>query len=173
MKFCILTRPRSGSHMLASALDSHPDIQCKGEPYHPDRYPWLGEKPADIQGEIIHCKYVIKGYINLDDYDKIIVLLRDLSKRKMYKDEGKVRHFTEPTTVERIDGHPIQPRHTVQDLMACVGDRDHTVINYEDLLNYRDRDIRVLPSGYGRHLCGFLGVEYQPLKTSFYKPEAA
>lgn len=33
--FAILSKPRTGTHLLRSYLDSHPDIRCEGEIFHP------------------------------------------------------------------------------------------------------------------------------------------
>ena len=95
MKFCILTRPRSGSHMLASALDSHPEICCHGE-YGMDKYPLvLGKHPAEVQGWIVQEPLMDKLGVDLDQFDKVIVLIRDLERRVEYRGV----HFQEPTTV--------------------------------------------------------------------------
>ena len=44
MRFLIASRSRCGSHMLRTALDSHPDACCHSELYHPK---FIGEATAE------------------------------------------------------------------------------------------------------------------------------
>ena len=73
LDFIILTVPRSGSHMLASALDSHPDICCIGEVGKRPLYDWLGTSGGEIKGGIVDvpCRWQITPE------HKVICLTRD------------------------------------------------------------------------------------------------
>jgi LPS sulfotransferase NodH len=61
-KFLLLTSPRSGTHMLKSSLDSHPNIVCLTEMFNPDyieeKYPYDDSMPAQkVLDEFIYCDY--------------------------------------------------------------------------------------------------------------------
>ncbi len=49
-QFIILSSPRSGTHMLKTSLDMHPNVICSDEMFNPDyykeRYSYTGETPA-------------------------------------------------------------------------------------------------------------------------------
>jgi hypothetical protein len=62
--------------MLASALDSHPEIQCKGEFGFKDYHEVLGATPKKIKGCITHLKAHQMRHVSLDDVSKIIILAR-------------------------------------------------------------------------------------------------
>ena len=74
--FYIVTKPHSGSHMLASAINSHPDVSCGGEYGFVDRRAPYGE--GQVVGCITHMKAFnsARGSVSLDDVDKVIVLVR-------------------------------------------------------------------------------------------------
>ena len=163
MEFCILTRPRSGSHMLASALDSHPQIQCKGE-YGMEKYSRLmGREVHDISGHIVQDFMLPE--IDLKQFDKIILLLRDLSLRKEYRG----LHWLEPAQVKRsIRDHGDTPKTDHTALYVATTGMDRLIINYDDMTG--GHDIRELPYKEGSAICAFLGTDYFPMKPIFYKP---
>lgn len=74
--FYIVTAPVSGSHMLASALDSHPDIQCRGEYGFKDYADDLGAVSKRVKGCITHIKHWNFRHVHQGDVDKFIVLGR-------------------------------------------------------------------------------------------------
>lgn len=91
--FYIVTDPHSGSHMLASALDSHPEIQCKGEVGWRDYSDTLGVNKGKVLGGITHSKAYnfTRENIKLSDVSKVIVLLRGVSDRLLDFTRGKDR----------------------------------------------------------------------------------
>lgn len=164
MKFCILTYPRTGSHMLASALDSHPDIQCKGE-VGMEKYPELmGAHEARVQGCIVQ-NFQLKQ-VDVRAFDKIIVLLRDTSVRTEYRGV----HFLEPTTVNRSirDASMEKPVVDHYPILAAAMLRENLILSYEKITG--NCDIREIPDPFMRQICSFLGVDPHPLRPIFYKP---
>lgn len=61
-KFLLLTSPRSGTHMLKSSLDAHPNVVCLTEMFNPDyiqgKYGYDDSMPAPQVLE----KYIYKDY---------------------------------------------------------------------------------------------------------------
>ncbi len=171
--FYILSFQKSGSHMLASALDSHPDIQCTGETE--GKYKWLGSTTGKVYGSIIHSGDVLKKNnprASIDDVEKIILLLRDHSKRQ--HDMGLKDHYLSPTTVQKRE----QPQHfsktlnkinkAQEDMKHHIKNKDHIVVDYDDLTN--NKDIRIVDDFHTKLICDFLDVDICPLTPAFYRP---
>jgi hypothetical protein len=132
--------------MLASALDYHPDIQCHGEIDTP-RYGWLGSVSGRVEGWITHLKAFNLGRPkrNIADADKVIVLVRDLSKRPEYDGEDN----------------------DLLSLTNLAGRVDHMIVDYEMITG--GENIEEIPEPIARELCEFLGVDYHPLVPAFHK----
>ena len=88
--FYIVTMPRSGSHMLASAINSHPDLQCGGEKGFIDE-PKLPNEPCVARGCITHIKAYNVDQVSLDDVSKVIVLLRHDNRMLLNYTRNKVK----------------------------------------------------------------------------------
>jgi LPS sulfotransferase NodH len=61
-KYLLLTSPRSGTHMLKSSLEAHPNIICLTEMFNPDyiqgKYPYDDRLPAkQVLDKFIYCDY--------------------------------------------------------------------------------------------------------------------
>ncbi|MDJ0742009.1 MAG: hypothetical protein QNJ32_01470 [Xenococcaceae cyanobacterium MO_167.B27] len=61
-KFLLLTCPRSGTHMLKSSLEAHPNVICLTEMFNPDyiegKYPYDDSIPAkQVLDKFIYCDY--------------------------------------------------------------------------------------------------------------------
>jgi len=153
--------------MLASALDSHPDIQCRGEKgQRHDYQDWLGTKPGEVSGCITHFNAYkfTRENTKITDVDKVIVLLRDISKRKGYKGKS---HYCEPATAQHVKGVRYDYVSPLP-LLNLSRHSDRLVLHYELLTN--NEDMREIPEKFAREICEFLGVDYHPLKPAFYKP---
>jgi len=73
MKFLIISRARSGSHMLSSMLDSHPDLTCFGEAMD---IPWL-DRLQEGQGAMIKYNHVHdQALLTADSPFRLIHLVR-------------------------------------------------------------------------------------------------
>src|SRR5574343_1331919 len=171
--FIILTLPRSGSHMLASALDSHPQISCEGEIWRADkRYPFLGAVRKQVHGGIL--MYGVKHYVDLLG-KKIICLLRDHDERLRSLQNTGILHFLETTVVDKKSDMEIE--HVVKEqaanrnseLLRFATDNGALVLHYEDITE--GKDVREISASIVAEICEFLGVNMAPMKTLFFKPK--
>jgi hypothetical protein len=170
MDFYILTFPRTGSHMLASALDSHPDINCVGEVWRDKPlYDWLGSG-GKVNGGIIQPSQAR----SLPESTKMICLTRNPQDIAIsYLSKKKTLHAMGPSLLPATE------------LPSCdlVGEQEsrqlflresakrypHIVVDYNEITN--GQDIREIPESIGRHICKFLNVEYHIMTPKFYKPQ--
>ena len=160
--FCqIVSLPRSGSHMLGSALSSHPELVCIGE-YASDDFPeWANDGNCQI----------VQLYNITPNAEKYIVLVRSLEDRKRSWRKDGPTHYYEPINVSDIEpigvdfiiGQDMQ-----QKLQDFIGSNKCLILHYEELTG--NADIRQIPDKYGRMICEYLEVEYQPLVPATYKP---
>lgn len=162
--FHILFLPRSGSHMLVSALNSHPDIDCT----HSD------------QGH--HGRGFIKGHAHTvpeHASGKVIVLVRNsVDRMKSFyttmPDQIKDNHTYEPLTVQRKDIHKIDRQiekaiaKTDKWLERCKELHDVLYVSYEDLTG--GKDVRVIEQKWTNLICDHIGVLRLPLTTKLHKP---
>ena len=166
--FVVIGTPRSGTHMLASALDSHPDIRCLDfQEYLP--VDWLGGGEGPVVGEILHD---LAGLKNITvPADKIIILVRNpshvfLSRKKMYA--GSVAHIVRDGKVERVrEDFPLIPTMAIAQEVSRMKDyaRENNllVVSYEELCGGKDVEginFQVVPK-----LCDCLGVPRKQLTT--------
>lgn len=167
--FYILFLVRSGSHMLASALDSHPEIQCKAEAWRPEpKYPWLGAVEKRVSGTTM-----LPHKIPDNPPNKAIVLTRRWQDR--VQSVAKPLHHMEPASIE-VRGMSVQELMEQEEdalmrdagLMEAASRFDCLFVDYDEMTN--NEDCRELPEPIGRRICDFLGVGYAPLRPAFYKP---
>lgn len=167
--FWILFAPRSGSHMLASALDGHPEIQCGAECWTGEsRFKhWLGceEKRLkgttvipDTIGKMAHCP------------DKIILLLRDPQSLGMYKNEKSTIPHILKAEPEKA-AYKQERQHFIGKQQECIKiscDFENVLSVHYNLLT-QNKDCREFPREQSDRICDFLGVERLPLRPAFYK----
>lgn len=161
--FCqIVSLPRSGSHMLGTALHSHPELSCKGE-ISGNVYDHYAE---DGNVEIVH----VIGH--KPDAEKYIVLVRSYIDRDLSWQRTTSHHFTEqielPKGCENPNRKLVNAEENQQLLYDFINNNDCLVLNYEELT--ANEDMREIPETYGRQICKYLGVVYQPLTPITYKP---
>ena len=153
--FLIVGLPRSGTHMLATALDSHPDIQCRCE----DGQPLYG----DVTGR------VFTRLTNLPPAEKYIVITRPWEERMQSWSTNGTEHLHEKRFANylrgRTDSLPRCDHKLIQFAMVNHAYR----VSYSDLTD--GADTRQLPSGICGELCDFLGVDYHPMTPRTYKPK--
>lgn len=167
--FYVLTLVRSGSHMLASALDSHPEIQCKAEAWRGEsKYPWLGAVEKRVKGTTM-----LPHKIGEDRPSKAIVLTRRWQDR--IQSVSSPLHHLEPGAVEvrRMSGQElaeIESDALERDarLMQAAEKFDCLFLDYSDITG--DADCREIPEPIAQRICSFLCVNYSPLRPRFYKP---
>ena len=174
LDFAILTIPRSGSHMLASALNSHPDIKCGAEYNAPAKIE-LPDSGGKIEGCIVHW-YNLERNPKLLDGVKIIVLIRNpveiaKSWQKGYAMGKSAGHYLEPTTFNGAIPEPEKSViETIKDrqlkLLEYAKDREVLRLDYEKLTG--NKDIREIENS--KEICKFLNVKNKKLNPLTYKP---
>lgn len=166
--FVILTLPRSGSHMLASALDGHSQIQCFAEAWREKpRYEWLGGIKKSVVGTTVFPRYAQEI---VPTSGKAIVLTRRPEDRA--STEQKIETLV-PLTVDSRDIGTLDCidvfEREADALLKTAKDFTCLYLDYSDLTE--DKDCREIPEWYARQICEFLGVNYEPLRPKFYKPQ--
>ena len=164
--FYLLFLPRSGSHMLVSALNSHPQIDCS----HSDQ----GHSgDGDVKG---HAQCCVTG-----DIKKAIVLTRNSKDRMdsfftdLAEKTGDNHVYKPGVKTQRKYAEKCENRYLSQkkkgEYFLTLAEKipDILVLKYEDLT--KDKDIREIPEKYARQICDFLDVSQLPLTTKLYKPE--
>ena len=170
LDFIVLAQPRSGTHMLAFALDSHPDINMRGEvQFNAYVDKWSGS--GKIKGGI--CP----SYgLNFAEANKAIVLTRDHILRR---DSGRINirnqvlHYFEPCSLV-AETQPvydnvcdIENQKTL--LEAADSFNDKIILSYEDIT--KEMDGLSLSNHHSKLICDFLGVPVRRLVTKTYKAE--
>jgi len=165
----IASLPRSGTHMLGFALDSHPDLQCVGEPGSP-RYQDRWSHSGRLRGAIIMQPFLEQHL----DTPRIIALVRplpDLLDAASRHDAPL--HVFEPGQVAKAK--PVRDatiRRLTRQWVALIDalsalPRDQVLwLDYQQLTG--GHDIRVLPDS--KRVQQFLGVEPRVLTVPTYKP---
>ena len=178
--FAILSLPRSGSHMLASALDSHPAIKCVGEyNTYPEKFP-IGLRSGAIEGCIVQG-YHISGNIAPGwlPKAKLILLNRPIPEilYSLYKGHaagGNYSQYLKPTDRSEDIHYPIRERHwayleEMRDIVKqYVEGREHMTVSYQSMC--KGSDARAIRWEVAHQLCDFLGVARQPLRPVTHKP---
>lgn len=167
--FVIHAKGRSGTHMLASFLNSHPDISCEGEYNKQDKK--INPKPrAKVHGAIF--MYNVPAFSWLRPRPKVIHLLRNpeinavsfirqqkrLQMRRAGTTEGMPGpEFTLPPDKLKIEADKIRRQQREHKRKV---ERLHKSIelNYEDMAI--DGKAEVMPEDIGKKICLFLGVPY-------------
>lgn len=162
--FHILFLPRSGSHMLVNALNSHPELDVT----HSD------------QGH--HGKGNLKGHAQCvvnDDVKKAIILIRNSKDRtnsfftNLAEKTGS-NHSRVPVEVERRYPDKAANRYKNQEIKnkrffeSVSKIKDALLISYEDLTE--NKSITEFPEEYSFKICDFLGIERRILVTELVKP---
>ena len=176
MKFIILAHQRTGTHLLATALNSHPDIVCSGEE---------GEEIKEnalVKGKIVmynqlHGKF--EDNIGL----RIIHLLRDprdtaiseiLNDRDKEENENHDAHYykKEPLRYSEIDEFYLKNKtEKIDGYMKNVSEvllpLDYIEVRYEELT--KGKEVRQIPKKPAKEILHFLGVKYKTLTTDLFK----
>ncbi len=162
--FRIVCFPRSGSHMLATALDSHPFITCHGE----NNEAWLGLEwfEDNIVGRIDMFSDRVTD--NLDRANKWIILTRGEEERKkslsIFSRSSHI-HLLRESSVRIKGGNNRLPIWTDEEesnrqaaLLAMEDVTDSLVISYEELTE-QGTDTAQFTKETSNTLCDFLGVK--------------
>ena len=175
LDFVIVSQARSGSHMLATALDSHPDIACGGEVNANDQ---IGSTfgyvlGCLVKGAMLHRLKGFKGkYIHLTRKPEDIAA----SIQNSWQAQGekpdtiamkpqRIKRKREPFTEKQLQmvRERDEPINTLFAMTDCL------TIDYDEMV--LDRECIEIPEDVGRRLTDYLGVDYQPLRPQTRRPE--
>jgi len=165
--------------MLASALDSHPEIRCSGEYEMTEKFP-IGRSPGTIEGCIVQSYHIDhKTAPKWLEEAKLMLLYRPLQEiaRSLYYDNESGRNHDqhlEPVTRDKtryiVDQNKLDYLHRQHDLLTsyAVKRGGFLYLTYEWIT--KGLDTRVLPVYAERVLSEFLDVDRHPLTPATYKP---
>lgn len=164
--------------MLASALDSHPDIQCEGEYGMIEKFP-LGRTEKAVKGCIIQAYHIQRsiapGWVK---NVKVIYLERPLPEicESLFRGSPTGQNFSqhlEPAEPKK----PCQPdKNTFEQLQNL---RQHVrgfldTLDHYHTVTYRqlcgDKDSRAIRWEAAQPICDFLDVSREPLIPKTHKP---
>ena len=180
--FVILTTQRSGSHLLSSLLNSHPDLTCYGEIVNNEIKPI--EEMEEGEGVIYHYNQFFnlsKARKEIVRSSKILHLIRnDMDKlvrsrlvSGKYKDKlGAKSHYRRKETIH----YPEFTDEEVERAKRCIlkerknallelWDTEMFTLSYEMLTG--DKSIKKLTN---KPILRFLGVAPMTLETTLTKP---
>lgn len=152
--YIILCTPRSGSHVLATMLNSHPDIACIGESN--ERMPELIHSSGKIKGKII--MYMRTDYEGVFDNVKIIHLVRDTKEIARSRIINSSRKFDSHYTKQHEFSFTINPDE--------VNKMSKNLANDIDSFRKKIKDKPVLEIKYSELTDGGKSVETLNKKTS-------
>jgi len=160
-----MSLPRSGSHMLMSALHSHPEITMTGELRMKEKFP-LPASEGLLRG-CICPSYNLPVPVGISASTPIIFLLRDLQdiNRSNYHQHlapAPVEDITPPKS--RLSY--LYNRFVMMEEFMESRTAPKLVIWYDELCG--NNDARILHRS--AEICYFLGVHEQPLRPLTYKP---
>lgn len=167
LDFCLVALPRSGSHMLASALDGHPEIDCFGE----HRVPQDGTRHSQgIMGKLVHGTPIPAA-------SKYIFLYREplaiqASRLRLNRD-GLLHEYREGDTIYARDtsrmpsGFIDAIRAEREEVLAELEGTDHIIVSYESLC--AGQDTEALNAEQATRICRFLGVAERELRPKTRK----
>jgi hypothetical protein len=187
--FIILFGVRSGSHMLGDALNSHPQIACKGER---EADVVVDKEPTDktVNGRLLqYATYdnkINKGKKGFPSTRRIILLVRDPKQRALshmmnHEDNTKNRnnhlaHFYGGEKPQHFKLDPKQHLRLTRKFRKADKSWINTlkkskypylIVNYEDLTG--GKEIDEIPREKAQKILNFLGLPYRPLKTKLKK----
>lgn len=185
LDFLILATQRSGSHMLASALNSHPDISCQGEIARKDEV--IEASEGNVTGAILMYNNW-RAFGRRFEAGKIIHLVRDAKStswsrlansidKKLEKQDHRA-HFREK--VERSFEINAKRAREVEAAISAEVNRMRAKlketgirrmeVKYEELTCGGLSVSRIDPI-VSRCLTSFLGVDPAELSTDLVKPD--
>lgn len=184
--FIILTNQRSGSHLLNTILDSHPELSCYGEielhknkrleelgenegaVYHYDQYLRLPQPKKNL---IRNAKIINLVRNNLNNVARSGIILgkykEKLGAKAHYHEDAVIRHPEFPK--EEIDiakNYVLEKRRkALNELWDC----EMFTLSYEMLT--KDETLSLLPKEQSAPLFRYLGVEPVDIKIDLKKPK--
>ena len=142
--------------MLATALDSHPDIACRREDDQPLYGPVTGRVWTQLE--------------NIPDAEKYIVIGRNYRDRMKSFVYSGTSHFYQPSEWPDEPTFAFHGSPGEDQQLEEIGNKLPSLWVYYDQLTGR-KDTRVIPEFWAKAMCSFLGVKYHPLYPLTHKPQ--
>lgn len=178
--FIIITHQRCGSHLLATALNSHPDIACEGE--QGDKV--IKEISGRFRGMIWMCNRYYKER-KIPMADKYIYLIRNPENVAVSSMMNGISRRTNPNHTAHFHGkekteHYILSQRQINKRIyhvKCLINgfvkrlKSHGInyltVKYEDLT--KNKEVKQIEESETKRILNFLEVDYQPLTTNLKK----
>jgi hypothetical protein len=173
--FVIFTPGRAGSHLLASLLNSHPDIACEGEFGRPDSL----INPDDLSGNLHGCilSFAQRNMLlewnpmrviymtrssegGADSYAKNVIRYRARKAGEAYDPDPPVTDNQRLSTIRNLDSIHFVSRNLLKTF-------NYLELSYEELTG--NTNISWMPTSIAHKVCNFLGVERRDLCTDLVK----
>lgn len=173
--FVIFTPGRAGSHLLATLLNSHPDIACEGEFGRPDSL----IDPENLSGNLHGCilSFAQRNILlewnparviymtrssegGADSYAKNLIRYKARKAGEAYEHSPTVTDNQRVSTVRTLDSIHFVSRNLLKTF-------NYLEISYEELTD--NKNISVMPSVVSDRVCDFLGVQRKELTTDLVK----
>lgn len=173
--FLIFTAGRAGSHLLATLLNSHPDVACEGE---------FGKQDSLIDDEglsgwLTGCILPFTNRDSLSHYKKakVIHMLRDpesgaesylqnIIRYKMRK-AGQEIPLNPDVTAVQIESWAMRLREIQKVSRRLINGRKQMELTYEELTE--GENIEAMPIEIRDRVCDFLEIDHHHLTTHIRK----
>jgi hypothetical protein len=189
LDFVIVCGQRSGSHLLASLLDSHPDITCWGEAGRPRDI--LNGRPAtgSVRGAIV--MYSQRGRLQSIRYNKVIHLTRNpevcarsqaasSALRKIHGRGAPAHRFAGEPPLPEHEPNPVVVQRRAEQLrmqakrfnrwLKFQQRRPYLCVTYEEVTR-GGRNVAACPAEVADRLCRLLDVPLLPLTTNLRRSQ--
>lgn len=175
--YMILSTQRSGTHLLATLLNSHPKIACYGE--NREKLPELLKSEGKIRGRIVMYNR-FKGYRSRNDINKIkiIHLIRnpfDVARSRWVNSQKKFpghvrekRDYSIELNYKKIYEMEKVIREEQNRHRTIIKNTDYIEIKYEDISG--GRDVVEVDNAATRKILDFLGADRRKLIATIRKP---
>lgn len=177
-EFLIFTAGRAGSHLLATLLNSHPDIACEGEFSKVDSI----IDPDELSGSLSGCilPFTNREMLGRFKKSKVIHMVRDPDTgaesylqnviRYRLRKAGQEIPLNPDVTAVQIQAWAMRLREIQRESRRLMNGRTLLEITYDELTG--GENIDTMPTEISDRVCDFLGVAQRTLTTEMRKRES-
>lgn len=182
LDFAIVCHQRSGSHLVQTCLNSHPEIYCFGElptgthVNPPTSYQAVGGIIMYNQWDRLEGKVTIQRFLHLirDPRDTAYSLARN-EKDKVHGGSTHRAHYRKgeelppayEVSAEEVSKWQKRVERYQRRFNDTLARREALTLTYESLTD--NTSVEQLPEQEARRVLNFLGVPYYPLSTTLVK----
>lgn len=181
LDFIIFCEKRTGSHLLSTLLDNHPDITCQFRELAMQHRKIITPKAGKIRGGIIHYQEIERAmeYIK---FKKVIHLIRNLedvfnSYIATFYTRESIGHYTRDDLIPEKPELGLEKqkrRKIIKELSTRRLASFSMLVGYPTLLvSYgmlsEGKDVSSLDNSTSRSILRFLGADIIPLETRLRK----